>query len=142
MNTRCETCAFGDKGAAKEPDNALESVLCGLGAIPFYCHHGRLDNVEYEWKRNDLGPFALHPSNRKLCAGWQAQVKTLKAAGYFPNPRYIAIRRAVARRGIALLRRIFIPDISRGKQNLAKQDLKRCIKFLSKRDIGNESIPL
>lgn len=142
MNNRCETCAFGREGAANEPDNALMSRLCGLGAIPFYCHHGRLDNAEYDWQSDPLGPLSLHPSNRKLCAGWQAEVKSLKAAGCFPNPAYIAIRRAVARRGMALLRRMYIPDIGRGKQKIAQQDLKRCIKFLTKRDIGKEPIPL
>ena len=45
MNNPCETCAFGTGGAAQEPTNALTSLLCGLGAIPFYCHHGR-DGVE------------------------------------------------------------------------------------------------
>jgi hypothetical protein len=142
MNARCETCAFGREGAANEPENALASRLCGLGAIPFYCHHGRLDHVQYDWEGNALGPLGLDPANRKVCAGWQAEVRALKAAGYFPNRAYVAIRRVVARRGIALLRRMFISDIGRGKQNAAKSDLKRCLKFLAKRDIGKENIPL
>jgi len=141
MNSPCETCAFGNQGAAKEEMNALTSMLCGFGAIPFYCHHGR-DNVEYDWQRDPLGPLRLHPSNRKVCAGWQDQVRMLKGHGFFPNRDYVVIRRAVARRGLALLGRMLLPDIGRVKQRLASRDLKRCLKFLAERDITNEGIPL
>jgi len=141
MNQACDTCAFGARGAAEEPSNRLTSQLCAFGAIPFYCHHGR-DNSECDWQNDPLGPLRFDPVNRKVCSGWQDHVRLLKRSGYFPNAAYLAIRRAVARRGIALLKRMSIPDIGRGKWKRTNEELKRCIKFLVKRDISKEPIPL
>lgn len=137
----CDTCAFGKAGAAGEPDNALKSQLCAFGALPFYCHHGR-DGVEYDWQNDPLGPLRLVPQNRKVCSGWREQVGLLKKAGYFPDRTATLIRRLVARRAIALFDRLSIPGIGRSKHKQAARDLKRCVNFVSAKDINQKGIPL
>jgi len=139
MPNPCETCAFGSAGAAQEPYNALRGTICSLGAVPFFCHHGR-DGQEYDWQDSPLGPLQLHPTNRKLCAGWQAEVSNLKQRGYFGE--YRPIRRAVARAALNALERYLNKDLNLHKKQRAQMLLERCIRFLAARDIGDKEIPL
>jgi hypothetical protein len=138
MNRPCDTCAFGKDGAANEPDNQMVSTLAVAGAIPFWCHHGR-DGVEYDWANDPLGPMRLPAENRKVCAGWQGQVRNLKKRGFY---NFLPIRRAVAQRAMGLYKRLIIPGIGRTKQKITLRALKRCLKFLGTRDIEKEPVPL
>jgi hypothetical protein len=141
MSTPCSTCAFGTSGAANEPKNSLTGIICALGGKPFFCHHGK-DGTEYDWQQNPLGPFQLAPENRKVCAGWQAKVQSLNERGFFANPDYRVIRRAVAERAFSLLRKLADGTTRRGQTPFLEADLKRCVAFLKSRDIGDKEIPL
>lgn len=84
MNSPCDTCAFGKSGgAADESNNRLKGHLAARGPILFLCHHTR-SGVECDWKTpGSLGPMALPPSERKVCAGWRAEVGELNRRGKF-----------------------------------------------------------
>ena len=138
----CETCAFGSSGgAADEPSNAVRGLICAYGAIPFFCHHGK-DGTEYDWREDALGPMRLNPANRKLCEGWRAQVAALKRSGYFPNRSMTFIRRFVAKRAYKFWERFLIAGIGRTKKKQAWDQMKRCVKFIMARDIGDKVLPL
>ncbi len=139
MNSPCETCAFGNKGAGQEPENALKAQICSLGAIPFWCHHGK-DGQEYDWQNSPLGPMALSPENRKICGGWQEQVSLLKKAGYFA--KYGAIRRWVGRGAFKAYEIFATPEMNLHKKERANRKLERCLKFLIAKDIDEMEIPL
>lgn len=136
--SQCDTCAFGNSGAAKEANNALKGKICALGAIPFWCHHGK-DGTEYDWQNSKLGPYELEQSNRKICAGWQAEVAKLKRRGFFDEFR--AIRRAAARVAFRSLEIFIDKTVSLHKKERARVMLERCLKFLVKRDIRHEELP-
>lgn len=78
MANQCDTCAF-KKGAAanREPYNLLRSTVCALSGVPFFCHEG------FDWRnfRQGLPPR----EHRKVCAGWQQNVRQLAAKGRFAN---------------------------------------------------------
>ncbi len=141
MSTPCDSCAFGSSGAANEPFNRLRGTICALGAKVFWCHKGK-DGSGYDWQSNPLGPFQLPPENRKVCAGWQAEVQRLNRRGYFANADYRVIRRAVAERAFSLLRQFTSPATRRGQKPFLQADLKRCVAFPASRDIGDKEIPL
>lgn len=138
----CDTCAFGSSGGAcDEAENAMKAQICAFGGIPFFCHHGR-DGQEYDWRNDPLGPLALAPENRKLCEGWRSQVGVLKRGGYFPDRDMTYIRRVVAKRAFTLLERWRLDGIRRVKKKQVWAQLKRCMKFITAKDIGDMGIPL
>ena len=137
----CDTCAFGGNGAAKEPYNRLKSDICAFGAIPFFCHHGK-DGTEYDWQESPLGPMLLEPANRKVCAGWQAKVKELKRCHYFSNKDYLIIRRIVATAAMKALEIFTAKDVNLHKKEQARVRLAECVKFITRKDIGDLEIPL
>ncbi len=84
-NDPCDTCAFGTRGrggAADELNNRLKGILCAISGTPFFCHHAA-DGTIYNWQAGKLGPMALAPNNRRLCAGWKHAVAKLAARGHF-----------------------------------------------------------
>lgn len=76
----CDTCAFGTSGgAADEVSNRLKGKLAAFSGVPFFCHHAR-SGEEYDWREGKLGPLALPPSQRRICAGWKRAVKHINSA--------------------------------------------------------------
>jgi hypothetical protein len=144
MTTACDTCAFGRSGgAADEPRNRLKGLICAYGASPFFCHHSR-SGLEYDWRCefSKLGPLALAPEDRKICAGWQRYVAELKRRGYFANADYRLIRKVVARRACDLLETFTDKGTPPERKEFARVELRRCMVFITARDIGPLEIPL
>lgn len=139
MNSPCDTCAFGNNGAAQEPANAIKSQICAFGAIPFWCHHGK-DGQEYDWQNSVLGPMTLAPTNRKVCGGWQRQVSLLANAGYFR--KYGLFRRIVGRAAFKAFEIFTTPEMNLHKKERANRKLERCLKFLIAKDVDDMEIPL
>lgn len=79
----CETCAFGNSGAACEPRNRLVAAICAASGRPFFCHHSR-SGQEFDWQDGKASAFyAQAPDQRKVCEGWRRQVAELAALGHF-----------------------------------------------------------
>lgn len=140
-NSHCDSCAFGKTGgAADEANNRLKGLLCALGPIPFFCHHDR-DGKEYDWKNDILGPMVLPPEKRKVCAGWQAEVRKRKAKGFFLVDGYRTIRKFVAARATRMLDRSIATNVGPDEKKAARKELEKCSEFLIKKDIGDLEIP-
>ncbi len=139
---RCDTCAFGkDCGAAIEPNNRLKGMIAALGGFPFFCHHKR-DGTEYDWRSPGNAAFwALARSERRICAGWKQHVGELAQRGFFDERKLRPIRRTIGELAIAHLAE-FIAAKNRNRKRKAKTALKRCLKFLAKKSIAKEKIPL
>ncbi len=83
----------------------------------------------------------LEPANRKPCVGWQRYVMALKRRGFFVNADYLTIRKVVARRALYMLES-FTSAASPDDKEYARIELKRCMKFITVKDIGPLEIPL
>jgi hypothetical protein len=130
----CDTCAFrpGSVTHDREPQNSLRGELCALGAIPFYCHHGRDGQVR------DLGSPPMKARARRvlvqagetvICQGWRRAVAELAATGYFKDsPR---VKRAYAELGLGALQ-IFITEEKGPKKRMASRVLKDVILELNR----------
>ncbi len=93
----CATCAFGKSGgAADEANNRLKGMICALGGIPFFCHHGR-NGKEYAWRDGQLGVMELPPNERKVCGGWRRTVAMLAKRGHFRWTKVLADNAALRR---------------------------------------------
>jgi len=137
MKSPCEECAFSKKGAGQEPYNSLRGKICALGPIPFGCHHGTDWADSSSWSHDQV-QLALRTTG--ICQGWAAEVRRLKARGWY-GP-YRLIRRAIARRAL-----LFIELFTAAKQGTPEKkkylaQLKRMMRFLGTKDIEHKKIPL
>lgn len=137
----CSTCAFGPKRpgtAAAEPNNSVKGLICALGPLPFFCHHGR-DGAEYDWKGSPLGVMQLAPENRKVCAGWKQAVHERARRGWFRSGRLI--RRAVARVALDLLATFIDEETSPALKERAGWDLEECVLWLADKHQAGRPLP-
>ncbi|MGH9522214.1 MAG: hypothetical protein ACRD3E_06755 [Terriglobales bacterium] len=86
MKPPCDTCAFGNAGAALEAYNNLRARVCALGAVPFFCHHSIDWQSQHSWKPNEIRRNARQSG---VCAGWKREVKALTAKGWFKHARWL-----------------------------------------------------
>jgi hypothetical protein len=119
--SQCEGCAFKPGAAAnREPWNRLRSMICALGGIPFYCHHGldwkrgekavgdALVIIKHQAKLEEIGiPKAALLRARlpikdgeklHVCGGWRKAVGAIHAA----HPTWFGGQDASVRRILAL----------------------------------------
>jgi hypothetical protein len=129
LTTACDTCALGEgKGAACEPYNALRAQICVLGGIPFACHAG------FNWRGGKVEWFKVPRNQRKMCGGWQREVRALSLKGYFDE--YRSIRRAVAEVALDSIEEMIqcsAEDDESGNTE-AKRKIERCLRILTQRD--------
>lgn len=120
MSNPCDTCAFrrGSVTHDSEPHNNLKGILCILGAVPFYCHHG------FDWEGRDETDPTIKEDIRKgtiqICEGWKREVRELAATGYYDHNREVV--RVYAQLGLGALH-IFLnaEDGSEAKQKAERQ---------------------
>lgn len=133
----CETCALGNKGAACEPYNALRAQICVLGGIPFACHSN------FNWQGGALEWFKVPRNQRRMCGGWQREVRALSLKGYFDE--YRSIRRAIAESALDAIE-LYLRSSEEGDEKGAAEELKRierCLRILAeKRKAKFERMPL
>jgi hypothetical protein len=138
MSTACDTCALGQgKGAACEPYNALRAQICVLGGIPFACHHN------FNWRGGKVEWFKLPRNQRKMCGGWQREVRALSLKGYFDE--YRSIRRAVAEVALDSIEEMLQCSDENDDPGYAdaKKKIDRCLRILGeKRKAKFERMPL
>jgi hypothetical protein len=138
VSTACDTCALGrGKGAACEPYNALRAQICVLGGIPFACHHN------FNWRGGKVEWFKLPRNQRKMCGGWQREVRALSLKGYFDE--YRSIRRAVAEVALDSIEEMLQCSAENDDPGYAeaKEKIDRCLRILGeKRKFKFERMPL
>lgn len=137
MSATCETCALGNTGAACEPYNALRAQICVLGGIPFGCHQ------EFNWQGGATEWFKIPPNQRKMCGGWQREVRALSLKGYFDE--YRSIRRALAECALDAIELLIVCGNEGDEQGYkeARERIERCLRILSeKRKAKFERMPL
>jgi len=120
MSEPCAGCAFTEGSEANlGPHNNLRAQLCLLGAIPFYCHHGR------EGELRDLRDIRPEDRRREIqagrlvsCRGWKREVSVLSATGYYG--RALDLKRAFAQLGIGALLTFTSTEDAARKRKAAK----------------------
>jgi hypothetical protein len=69
-NVGCVTCAFRSGSETRfEPVPVLESQLCVLGGLPFYCHYDR-NGVDFHASEEKPGRLDL-----VVCEGWKREIR-------------------------------------------------------------------
>lgn len=115
----CATCAFrpGSVTHDQEVYNALRGMLCALGAVPFYCHHG------HNWEdANAMLAAHLCGPGLELCEGWKAAVAENKAKHLFDDPGIRRVRRIAADRALVVIEEfIAAPEGSPEKAELNRE---------------------
>lgn len=137
MSAYCETCALGASGAACEPYNALRAQICVLGGIPFVCHAG------FNWRGGKVEWFKIPRNQRKMCGGWQREVRALSLQGYYDE--YRSIRRAVAECALDAIEELVVCGNEGDDQERldARRRIERCLRILAeKRKSRFERMPL
>lgn len=134
---QCHGCAFKPGAAAnQEPHNQLRGAFAALGGFPFICHEAMGWTPDRKGYPRDLKPeLALLMTNTKalealgvtpemrerqirnvresvkVCGGWKAAIRRLKADGWFRNRTVTYIRRVVAMNAAAALHRLETKDL-------------------------------
>lgn len=127
MSTACKTCALGNTGAACEPYNALRAQICVLGGIPFACHEG------FNWRGGAAEWFKIPRNQRKMCGGWQREVRGLSLKGYYDE--YREIRRAIAECALDAIEQ-FVACSNDGDEpgrDEARNRIERCLRILTEK---------
>lgn len=136
MKSPCQQCAFSKQGAGKEPYNSLRARVCALGPVPFFCHHG----LDWKDQKNWVGPILTQNCRQSgICEGWRAEVRRLAAKGWYGEFRII--KQLIAKHCLKLID-VFADEQDQTKKPEHVKKLQRMLKFLAKKDIRNEQIPL
>lgn len=133
---QCADCAFKEGGAAnKEVYNRLRGTVCALGGVPFFCHHDIDWESQHSWTAAQKKKMCRRSG---ICAGWTVRVNDLRQKGYYDQFR--VIRHAVAEQCLLAID-LMIDAKGKTKRKMSRL-LRRMIRVLASRNVGNKKIPL
>lgn len=118
----CSSCAFREGCETfTDPYNRLRSMVASLGAVPFFCHKGKLPNF------------------RRLCAGWKAEVAKLAAQGHFRDPQVRHLRKIAAQHALTQIEVFTDKDKTQDEKDAAHREISWMLELLTDRGKDDEN---